>query len=96
MRRILRQHNPGDIDPGTRRSFYLADLVGRALDRDGNELFIAAEASYTADRRDAERAVRNAGFLTRFTGIDAVAVVASRRNDREVQELVDNGGGALV
>ena len=92
LRRMLRQHNPSDIDPGTRRSFYLADLVGRVLDREGNELFIAAEASYTADRRDVDRAVRNAGFLTRFTGIDAVAVVASRQNDRAVQQLVADGG----
>ena len=92
LRRMLRQHNPGDIDPGTRRSFYLADLVGKVLDQEGNELFIAAEASYTADRRDVDRAVRNAGFLTRFTGIDAVAVVASRQNDRAVQQLVADGG----
>ena len=91
LRRMLRQNSPSDIDPGTRRSFYQADLVGRALDRDGNELFIAAEASYTADQRDVDRAVRNAEFLTRFTGVAAVAVVASRQNDREVQELVDKG-----
>ena len=62
------------------------------LDQDGNELYLAAEASYTADRRDADRAVRNAGFLTRFTGVAAAAVVASRQNDHAVQELVDNGG----
>ena len=92
LRRMLRQHNPSDIDPGTRRSFYQADLVGRVLDQDGNELYLAAEASYTADLRDADRAVRNAEFLTRFTGIDAVAVVASRQNDHAVQELVDDGG----
>ena len=92
LRRMLRQNSPSDIDPGTRRSFYQADLVGRVLDRDGNDLFIAAEASYTADQRDSDRAVRNAEFLTRFTGIAAVAVVASRQNDRAVQELVDNGG----
>ena len=92
LRRMLRQHNPGDIDAGTRRSFYLADLVGRVLDQEGKELFIAAEASYTADQKDVDRAVRNAEFLTRFTGVDAMAVVASRQNDREVQELVDEGG----
>ncbi len=92
LRRMLRQNSPSDIDPGTRRSFYQADLVGRALDRVGNELYLAAEASYTADQRDVERAVRNAEFLTRFTGVAAVAVVASRQNDREVQELVDKGG----
>ena len=91
LRRMLRQHNPSDIDPGTRRSFYLADLVGRVLDREGNELYLAAEASYTADQRDADRAVRNAGFLTRFTGVAAVPVVASRQNDRAVQQLVADG-----
>ena len=32
LRRILRRHNPSDIDPGTRRSFYLADLMGKVLD----------------------------------------------------------------
>ena len=93
LRRMLRQHNPGDIDPGTRRSFYQADLVGRVLDQDGTELYLAAEASYTADRRDADRAVRNAEFLTRFTGVGAVAVVASRQNDRAVQQLVDTCRG---
>ena len=36
--------------------------------------------------------MRNAEFLTRFTGVDAVAVVASRQNDREVQQMVDEGG----
>ena len=91
LRQMLRQHNPTDIDPGTRRSFYLADLVAKVLDRDGNELFIATEASYTADRRDTDRAVRNADFLTRFTGFAAVPVIASRQNDRAVQELVKAG-----
>ena len=62
LRRMLRQHNPSDIDPGTRRSFYQAEAVGRVLDQDGNELYLAAEASCTADRRDANRAVRNAEF----------------------------------
>ena len=92
LRRMLREHNPSDMDPGTRRSFYQADLVGRVLDQGGNELYLTAEASYTADRRDADRAVRNAEFLTRFTGAAAVAVVASRQNDREVQGLVESGG----
>ena len=91
LRQMLRQHNPSDIDPGTRRSFYLADLVAKVLDQDGNELFMATEASYTADRRDTDRAVRNAAFLTRFTGLAAVPVIASRQNDRAAQELVEAG-----
>ncbi len=91
LRQMLRQHNPADIAPGVRRSFYLADLVGRVIDRQGNEIFLAAEASYTADQRDSDRAIRNAEFLTRFTGVSAVPAVASRHNDREVQRLVEAG-----
>lgn len=91
LREMLRQHNPADIAPGVRRSFYLADLVGKVIDHQGNEIFLAAEASYTADQRDSDRAIRNAEFLTRFTGASAVPVVASRYNDREVQHLVETG-----
>ena len=91
LRRMLRQHNPQDIDPGVRRSFYLADLVGKVIDQQGDEFFLAAEASYTADRRDTDRAIRNAEFLTRFTGMRAVPAIASRHNDRYVQQLVEAG-----
>ena len=91
LRIMLRQQRPDDISPGTRRSFYLADMVAKVEDQDGNQLYIAAEASYTADERDTRRAVRNAGFLTRFTGIDAVPVIASRDNDHAVQRMVDDG-----
>ena len=38
---------------------------------------IAVEISYTADRRDTDRATRNADYLTRFTGQTGHAVVAS-------------------
>ena len=36
-------------------------------------------------------AIRNAEFLTRFTGQPSHSVVASVFNDREVQELVNAG-----
>ena len=91
IRQMLRQHKPGDIDPGTRRSFYSADLIGKVLDQDGNELFLTAEASYTADLRDTDRAARNSEFITRFTGLPARPFIASRRNHRDVQQLVDAG-----
>lgn len=91
LRVMLRSHKPHDISPGTRRSFYLADMVALVEDQDGNRLYIAAEASYTADTRDSQRAVRNAQFLTRFTGIDAVPAVVSLSNDRDVQQLVNAG-----
>jgi hypothetical protein len=80
-----------DIPTGKRESFYRADMVLEALDDHGDTRYVAVEASYTADRRDSDRARRNAGFLTRATGCPAHAVVASLRNDRDVQALVEAG-----
>ena len=91
LRAMLRGSTANDITPGARRSFYVADLVARVQDRDRNELFIAVEASYTADERDTRRAMRNAELIHRFTGMDVVPVVASLENDHAVQELVDTG-----
>ena len=71
-------------------SFYRADLVMEAVDHDKNTHYVAMEASYTADERDTDRVIRNAGFLTRFTGQPAHAVIASRQNDHAVQRLVEN------
>ncbi len=89
LRQMVRQQRPSDLPSGARRSFYNADLVARVIDPAGNESFIAVEASYTADRRDSDRAQRNAALLTQFTGIPATPVVASLRNDHAVAELVE-------
>ena len=91
LRRMVRENNAADITLGDRQSFYRADLVAKVSNQAGEELFIAAEASYTADERDAHRAIRNAGFLKDFTGLEALPVIASRRNDHTVQGLVDIG-----
>ena len=91
LRRMLRQHDPADLPSGDRRSFYVADLVALVQGPDGNELYIAAEASYTADERDTRRAIRNAQLIDRFTGVTAVPVIASLGNDQAVQQLVDDG-----
>ena len=80
-----------EIAAGDRQSFFRADLVVEARSADGSACYVAVEASYTADRRDSDRALRNAGYLTRCTGRPAHAVVASLRNDRNVQVLVDAG-----
>ena len=82
-------HNSG-LPVNVRRSFRDADLVIEATD-DSGVLYVALEISFTADRRDTDRALRNAGLLTEFTGRPARAAIASVRNDREVQELVDSG-----
>ncbi len=80
-----------DLETGELRSFRLADLVIEAADGDETIHYIAMEVSYTADRRDTGRAIRNAGFLTRFTGRPAHPAVASIRNDRGIQDLIDSG-----
>ena len=79
------------IDTPSLRSFRRADIVIEATDDDGTTHYIAMEVSYTADERDTTRAIRNAEFLTRFTGHPAHAAVASIRNDREIQNLIDSG-----
>ena len=72
------------------RSFRNADLVIQATDGTDTR-YIAMEVSFTADRRDCDRAVQNAGLITRFTGKAAQAAVASVGNDREATESVESG-----
>ena len=79
-----------DIPTIELRSFVRADVVIEAT-LEGNTQYIAAEASYTADHRDTDRALRNAEFLTRFTGIPAHAAIVSVRNDRELDEHIIPG-----
>ena len=64
------------------RSFRNADLVIEATDG-ADTRYIAMEISFTADRRDCDRAIRNAGLITRFTGKPAQAATASVRNAGE-------------
>ncbi len=80
-----------EVNVGQRQSFYRADMVLEGIDEHGNTHYIVAEASFTADSRDSDRAIRNAGFLTRMTGHVAHPMVASVFNDRAVQELVEVG-----
>ena len=88
----LMAHNAagGDIPTSELRSFRDADVVIEAT-LEGSIHYIAVEASYTGDRRDTDRALRNADFLTRFTGIPARAAVVSVRNDRELDPLIMPG-----
>ena len=72
------------------RSFRNADLVIQATDG-ADARYIAMEVSSTADHRDCDRAIRNAGLITRFTGRPAQPAVASVRNDRAAAEVVESG-----
>ena len=80
------------MERGDWHSFYRADLVLEAIDQEDDAHYVAIEASYTADRRDTDRASRNATLLERFRRQPAHAVIASVRNDNETQVLVDNRG----
>ena len=79
------------ISANALRSFYRADLVLEVADGNDASHYIAVEVSYTADERDTGRALRNAGYLARFTGRPAHAAIASVRNDNRIQPLIDGG-----
>ena len=87
----MAQAAAGSIPTNELRSFRRADLVIEATDASSNTHYIAAEISFTADRRDSTRAQRNAGLLTRFTGRPARAVVASVKNDQVLDPLIASG-----
>ena len=89
--RLLVRNDPGDLTRGERQSFFRADLVLEVTDPDGSLHYIAIEASYTADKRDTDRALRNAELMETFTGHRAHALIASVRNVSEIQGLIDDG-----
>ena len=79
-----------DIPRNEWNSFLIADLIMEATG-DARTYYVAVEASYTADERDTRRAIRNAGYMTRFTGLPAHAVIVAARTDRRIDELVESG-----
>jgi hypothetical protein len=85
---LSQAHSNIGIEGSDLRSFRQADLVIEAS-RDSGKTYIVVEVSFTADKRDTERAIRNADFLRRFTGCEAAAVVASVKNDYDVAQQVE-------
>ena len=80
------------ITPEDLKSFENADIVLRASHRDTGEIhYIAVEASFTGGEDDTRRALRNARYLTRFTGQPAHAVVAALRLTPEAEEAIKQG-----
>lgn len=72
------------------RSFMEADLVIEATDGT-RPCFFAVEVSYTGDRRDVERARRNARIISELKDCPARPVIASVRNVDEVDEDIQTG-----
>ena len=81
-----------DIPASHLRSFRLADLVMEAANPDGETSFVAVEISFTVNGRDTARALRNAGFLSRFTGRPARAAVAGARLDEHIRDRLASEG----
>ena len=79
------------IDRADLRSFRRADLIMEATDEAGESCYVAVEISFTANGRDTTRALRNADFLTRFTGRNAYAVVSGLRRDDRITDSIHAG-----
>ena len=58
------------------RSFRRADLVLEVISPVGKKSYIAVEVSFTVRIGDIDRAVRNANYLTKFTGCESFPAVA--------------------
>ena len=87
---LLRGQDTDGISSNELTSFRYADMFIEATDSQGDLCYLAVEVSFTADFRDTARAVRNAGFLTRFTGRPAFAGVAGVRFDDEIASVLDS------
>ena len=88
---LLRAQPLPDLPSNVRNSFTKADIIAEAVDEAGETRYIAVEASYTVNGRDTERAVRNAGILTRLTGKPAQSVVAGYRMDDRERSVIESG-----
>lgn len=92
LRPLIRSQHVADIPASHLRSFLLADLLVEAGDQTGETVYIAVEISFTVKGRDLTKAVRNAGFLCRFTGKPARAVVAGACSDEGIRDRLESEG----
>lgn len=80
-----------DVPSNELESFRRADLIMEATDEAGEPCYIAVEISFTVNGRDTDRAIRNAAFLTKWTGRSAHAFVAGFRRDNRIQNRIQSG-----
>ena len=92
IRTLVHSSDVSGISKDELRSFRRADCIIEATGPQGDVCYIAVEASFTVNGRDTTRAVRNAAFLTGFTGKSAYAAVAGARMDERVRGGVESGG----
>ena len=92
---LLQMVNAADtegISAGDLRSFRRADLIMEAIENStGESCYLAVEISFTVNGRDTTRAIRNAAFLSRFTGLRAFPIVSGLRKDDLVNSELSAG-----
>ena len=77
-----------DVEENDRLSFAAADMIIEAHDKDRIKHYIAAEISYTANRDDVRRVVRNAGYLRMVTSSTCHAVVIGCEKTADVDDAI--------
>lgn len=88
---LLRSTDATGIPANHLRSFRRADAIVEAEDDEGRTCYIAVEVSFTVNGRDTSRAIRNAGYMTRFTGDQAHPAVMGVHIDKQVLDMVESG-----
>ena len=72
-------------------SFRKADILFKAEHPRADVCYVAVEVSFTVDKRDTTRAVRNARYLSDLTNQEAYAAVAGMYIDSEAKSVVESG-----
>ncbi len=88
LQRLTQSSDVGWMAPQDLQSFQRADLVIDAIDPDGEPHYIVVEISYTVNGYDTRRAIRNAGYLSRITGVPATPAVAGVVLDHHIHDSV--------
>ena len=91
IRTLAKSKGTKDIPANDLRSFGAADLIIEARDGKDETCYVAVEVSFTANGRDTRRAIRNAGFMSRFTGKRTYSVVTGLRKDDGIQQAIETG-----
>ena len=88
---LARSQNVQEIPKNELQSFVRADLIMEVVNGSQEVCYIAVGISFTVDERDTHRAIRNAKFLTQFTGKPAYAAVAGLDRDNRIQSIIEAG-----
>lgn len=89
--RHLARDNGADVSSDEIKTFVATDIIAETVDAEGNATYIVVEASYTADRYEADRAIQHAALMRRFTERRCRPVIASIRNSDRILPLIDCG-----